>query len=121
MFEKQIILKEQLAARCLFQCSAARKLPASAGVGLLKVCPPWEWCNASIGHPRTMRYLARASSKKTREKVNAVGRDLCVKLSHSKRLRGTVLTLLGSPFLFSRLFQRYDPKNLGYNRKQLPA
>jgi hypothetical protein len=31
MFEKEIILKEQLAARCLFQCSPARKLPASAG------------------------------------------------------------------------------------------
>src|SRR5580704_1376411 len=27
--------KEQLAARCLFQCSPARKLPANAGVGLL--------------------------------------------------------------------------------------
>jgi hypothetical protein len=31
MFEKEIILKEQLAARCLFQCSPARKLSASAG------------------------------------------------------------------------------------------
>jgi hypothetical protein len=31
MFEKEIILKEQLAARCLFQCSPARKLPANAG------------------------------------------------------------------------------------------
>jgi hypothetical protein len=39
MFEKAIIFEEQLAARCLFQCSPARKLPASAGVGLLKVCP----------------------------------------------------------------------------------
>src|ERR1700688_1208597 len=38
MFEKEIILKEQLAARCRFQCSPARKLPANAGVGLLKVC-----------------------------------------------------------------------------------
>jgi hypothetical protein len=28
MFEKEIILKEQLAARCLVQCSPARKLPA---------------------------------------------------------------------------------------------
>jgi hypothetical protein len=36
MFEKEIILKEQLAARCLFQCSVDRKLPANAGVGLLK-------------------------------------------------------------------------------------
>jgi len=24
---------------CLFQCSPARKLPANAGLGLLKVCP----------------------------------------------------------------------------------
>jgi hypothetical protein len=31
MFEKEIILKEQFAARCLFQCSPPRKLPASAG------------------------------------------------------------------------------------------
>src|SRR5260370_33326488 len=38
MFEKEIILKEQLAAPCLFQCSPARKLPANAGVGLSKVC-----------------------------------------------------------------------------------
>ncbi len=30
MFEKEIILKEQLAARCLFQCSLDGKLPASA-------------------------------------------------------------------------------------------
>jgi hypothetical protein len=30
MLEKEIILKEQLAARCLFQCSPARKLPANA-------------------------------------------------------------------------------------------
>jgi len=30
MFEKEIILEEQLAARCLFQCSPARKLPANA-------------------------------------------------------------------------------------------
>jgi hypothetical protein len=36
MFEKEIILKEQLAAHCLYQCSPARKLPASAGFGLLK-------------------------------------------------------------------------------------
>jgi hypothetical protein len=28
MFEKEIILKEQLAARCLLQCSPARKSPA---------------------------------------------------------------------------------------------
>jgi hypothetical protein len=31
MFEKEIILKEQLAARGLFQCSPARKLLASVG------------------------------------------------------------------------------------------
>jgi len=31
MFEKEIILKEQLAAPCLFQCSPARKFPANAG------------------------------------------------------------------------------------------
>jgi hypothetical protein len=31
MFEKEIILKEQLAAPCLFQCSVDRKLPTSAG------------------------------------------------------------------------------------------
>jgi hypothetical protein len=31
MFEKEIILKEQLAARCLFQCSVDRKLPGNAG------------------------------------------------------------------------------------------
>jgi hypothetical protein len=31
MFEKEIILDEQLAARCLFQCSPARKLPSNAG------------------------------------------------------------------------------------------
>ena len=31
MFEKEIILKEQLAVRCLLQCSPARKLPANAG------------------------------------------------------------------------------------------
>jgi hypothetical protein len=30
MFEKEIILKEQLAARCLFQFSPARKLPANS-------------------------------------------------------------------------------------------
>jgi hypothetical protein len=30
IFEKEIILKEQLAARCLFQCSPVRKLPANA-------------------------------------------------------------------------------------------
>jgi hypothetical protein len=30
MFEKEIILKEQLAVRCLLQCSPARKLPANA-------------------------------------------------------------------------------------------
>ena len=30
MFAKEIILKEQLAARCLFQCSVDRKLPANA-------------------------------------------------------------------------------------------
>jgi hypothetical protein len=30
MFAKEIILKEQLAARCLFQCSPARKLPGLA-------------------------------------------------------------------------------------------
>jgi esterase FrsA len=36
MFEKEIILKEQLAARCLFQCSpVARKLPANVGNSLL--------------------------------------------------------------------------------------
>ena len=29
MFEKEIILKEQLAARCLFQCSPATKLLAN--------------------------------------------------------------------------------------------
>jgi hypothetical protein len=33
MFEKEIILKEQLAARCLFQCSPARKLPAKGICG----------------------------------------------------------------------------------------
>src|SRR5208282_2899765 len=32
MFEKEIILKERLAAPCLFQCSPARKLPADPGV-----------------------------------------------------------------------------------------
>jgi hypothetical protein len=31
MFEKEIILEEQLAARCLLQCSPARNLPANAG------------------------------------------------------------------------------------------
>jgi hypothetical protein len=31
LFEKEIILEEQLAAQCLFQCSPARKLPAKAG------------------------------------------------------------------------------------------
>jgi hypothetical protein len=31
MFEKEIILEEQLAVRCLLQCSPARKLPANAG------------------------------------------------------------------------------------------
>jgi hypothetical protein len=31
MFEKEIILKEQLTAPYLFQCSAARKLPANVG------------------------------------------------------------------------------------------
>jgi len=30
MFEKEIILEKQLAVRCLFQCSPARKLPARA-------------------------------------------------------------------------------------------
>jgi hypothetical protein len=35
--EKEIILEEQLAAPCRFQCSPARKLPANVGVGLLKV------------------------------------------------------------------------------------
>jgi hypothetical protein len=30
MFEKEIILEEELAARCLFQCSPARKSPANA-------------------------------------------------------------------------------------------
>src|ERR1700675_4308019 len=40
MFEKEIILKEQLAAGCLFQCSPAGTLPANAGtVDYLKVCP----------------------------------------------------------------------------------
>ena len=29
MFAKEIILEEQLAARCLFQCSVDRKLPAN--------------------------------------------------------------------------------------------
>jgi hypothetical protein len=46
MFEKEIILKEQLAARCLFQCSPARKLLANAGTlgiseqksGIAKLC-----------------------------------------------------------------------------------
>ena len=33
MLEKEIILKKQLAARCLLQCGVDRKLPASAGVG----------------------------------------------------------------------------------------
>jgi hypothetical protein len=33
MFEKGIILEEQLAVRCLLQCSPARKLPAYAGTG----------------------------------------------------------------------------------------
>jgi hypothetical protein len=37
MFEKEIILKEQLAAPCLFQCSVDGKLAANDGVGLLKV------------------------------------------------------------------------------------
>jgi hypothetical protein len=31
MFEEEIILEEQLAVRCLFQRSPARKLPADAG------------------------------------------------------------------------------------------
>jgi hypothetical protein len=31
MFEKEIILKEQLAARCLFQCSPAREWLANGG------------------------------------------------------------------------------------------
>jgi len=31
LFEKEIILEEQLAAQCLFQRSPARKLPAKAG------------------------------------------------------------------------------------------
>jgi hypothetical protein len=31
MFEKEIILKEQLAACCRFQCSPARKLPGQRG------------------------------------------------------------------------------------------
>jgi hypothetical protein len=31
MFEKEIILKEQFAERCLSQCSPSRKLPANAG------------------------------------------------------------------------------------------
>ena len=40
LFEKEIILREQLAARCLLQCSPARKLPANAGtLDYLKVCP----------------------------------------------------------------------------------
>jgi hypothetical protein len=34
MFEKEIILKEQLAVRCLFQCSPAIKLPADAKYGM---------------------------------------------------------------------------------------
>jgi hypothetical protein len=38
MFAKEIILKEQLAVPCLFQCSVDGKLPANFGVGLLKVC-----------------------------------------------------------------------------------
>jgi hypothetical protein len=33
MFEKEIILEEQLVVRCLVQCSPARKLPAYAGTG----------------------------------------------------------------------------------------
>ena len=38
--EKKVILKEQLAARCLLQFSPPRKLPANAGTfGLLEVCP----------------------------------------------------------------------------------
>jgi hypothetical protein len=32
MFEKEIILKEQLATRCLFQCSVDRKVPANTGM-----------------------------------------------------------------------------------------
>src|SRR6476659_9110733 len=32
MFEKEIMLKEELAARCLFQCSVAGKLPVNAGL-----------------------------------------------------------------------------------------
>src|SRR5271156_2339173 len=53
MFEKEIILEEQLAASCLFQCSAARKLPANSGVGLLKVwCRTGKGCAGSIAaHP----------------------------------------------------------------------
>src|ERR1700721_344048 len=31
IFEKEIILKEQLAAPCLFQCSLTRNLPANSG------------------------------------------------------------------------------------------
>jgi hypothetical protein len=36
VFEKEIISKEQLAARHLFEYSPERKLAANAGVGLLK-------------------------------------------------------------------------------------
>src|SRR5579864_5547 len=32
MFEKEIILKEQLAVLCLFQCSVDRKLPANGRI-----------------------------------------------------------------------------------------
>src|ERR1700730_12829164 len=40
MFEKEIILEEQFAARCLFQCSPARKIAGQRWhVGLLRVCP----------------------------------------------------------------------------------
>jgi hypothetical protein len=39
MFEKEIILEEQLGVRCLFQCSVAGKFPAKAGVGeVLTIC-----------------------------------------------------------------------------------
>jgi hypothetical protein len=38
MFEKEIILKEQLGVQSLFQCSVDRKVPGDAGtLGFLKV------------------------------------------------------------------------------------
>jgi len=39
MFEKEIILGDQLAPRCLFQCSPARKLPANIARWIVEGLP----------------------------------------------------------------------------------